>query len=277
MDENGTTLTIGAMVKATGVGEATLRAWERRFSFPTPEREPSGHRRYSEADVDRVNAVLRHRSDGLSLAQSIEQVIARDQPRADSVFARLREVKPELAAQGIGSRQMGKLSRAVEDEIGARPEPGLLLGAFQREEAYRQSEARWRDLVRAGMESFVIADFPEVRATADRPTEVPGAGTGPMSAEWVLTCVAAGCRVCVVGRERPGQDPRDGERVFDGFLSLDAVVVKAAAQASIDLAAPYAPEISAAAQARLDAAPPPDPSAQLRLAGAITSRFVASL
>ena len=277
MADTVTTLSIGAMVKATGVGEATLRAWERRFGFPSPEREPSGHRRYSEADVDRVNAVLRHRSDGISLAQAIEQVIARDQPRTDSIFARLREVKPELAAQGIGSDQMGRLSRAVEDEIGARAEPGLLLGAFQREAAYRQSEARWSDLVRAGMESFVIADFPEVRVPSGRPTEVPGAGTGPMAAEWVLICIASGCRVCVVGRERPGQDRRDATRIFDGFLSLDPVVVKSAAQAAIDLATPYADEVSSAAQARLDAAPPPDPTAQLRLAGAITSRFVASL
>src|ERR1044071_8168213 len=128
MSDNGTTLSIGAVVKATGVNEATLRAWERRFGFPAPEREPSGHRRYSEVDIDRVNAVLRHRSDGLSLSQAIENVIARDGKRADSVFARLREAKPELAAQGIGSRQMGRLSRAVEDELGARAEPGLLLG-----------------------------------------------------------------------------------------------------------------------------------------------------
>ena len=37
------TLSIGDVVAATGVGEATLRAWERRFGFPTPRREPSGH------------------------------------------------------------------------------------------------------------------------------------------------------------------------------------------------------------------------------------------
>src|ERR1700759_1467530 len=34
-------LSIGDVVAATGVGEATLRAWERRFGFPSPRREPS--------------------------------------------------------------------------------------------------------------------------------------------------------------------------------------------------------------------------------------------
>ena len=30
----GASLSIGDVVAATGVGEATLRAWERRFGFP---------------------------------------------------------------------------------------------------------------------------------------------------------------------------------------------------------------------------------------------------
>ena len=55
------TLSIGDVVAATGVGEATLRAWERRFGFPAPRREPSGHRRYSRDEVERIRAVVRER------------------------------------------------------------------------------------------------------------------------------------------------------------------------------------------------------------------------
>ena len=36
--ENEAFLSIGDVVTATGVGEATLRAWERRFGFPDPRR-----------------------------------------------------------------------------------------------------------------------------------------------------------------------------------------------------------------------------------------------
>jgi DNA-binding transcriptional MerR regulator len=46
-DGETASLSIGDVVAATGIGEATLRAWERRFGFPAPRREPSGHRRYS--------------------------------------------------------------------------------------------------------------------------------------------------------------------------------------------------------------------------------------
>jgi MerR family transcriptional regulator, light-induced transcriptional regulator len=276
MASTATTVSIGAVVKATGVGEATLRAWERRFGFPDPQREPSGHRRYSEADIDRVRAVLRLRDDGLTLRQAIAQVLARERPSATSVFARLREVRPDLAAPAIRSRHMARLSRAVEEEVGALAEPGLLIGAFQHEAAYRRSQPRWNDLVRDGRQSFVLADFPKLKVYGDRPTEVPGAGSGPMASEWVLVSVGVGSRACLIGRERPGQEVEDGARIFDAFLSLEPEVVEAAAQAAIDLAEPHAPEVAAAAQRLLDEAIDPDPAAQLRLSGAITSRFVAA-
>jgi len=45
---------MGAVTRRTGIGEHTLRAWERRFGFPLPVRLPSGHRRYTTEQVRRV-------------------------------------------------------------------------------------------------------------------------------------------------------------------------------------------------------------------------------
>ena len=45
---------MGAVTRRTGIGEHTLRAWERRFGFPRPERLPSGHRRYPADQVRRL-------------------------------------------------------------------------------------------------------------------------------------------------------------------------------------------------------------------------------
>jgi DNA-binding transcriptional MerR regulator/methylmalonyl-CoA mutase cobalamin-binding subunit len=42
---------MGAVTRRTGLGEHTLRAWERRFGFPNPVRLPSGHRRFSHEQV----------------------------------------------------------------------------------------------------------------------------------------------------------------------------------------------------------------------------------
>jgi MerR family transcriptional regulator, light-induced transcriptional regulator len=271
------TYSIGAVVKATGVGEATLRQWESRFGFPAPEREPSGHRRYSVEDVEQIRAVARHREEGLSLRLAIERAEVAGQPATSSIFARLRRNRPELAPQALRSRHMARLSRAVEEETAARAEDGLLIGSFQKEDAYRRSEPRWRDMVGGGMTSFVLADFARLRSPAGAPSEVPIGDSLPMAAEWVLICLARGHSACLVGRERPGQGRADKNRIFDGFLSLEPEVVREAAQEAVRIAAPHAPEVASAAQQRLDAAVDADPAAQLRLSGLITSRFIAAL
>jgi methanogenic corrinoid protein MtbC1 len=48
-----------AVSRATGIGQHTLRAWERRFGFPKPERLPSGHRRYTADQVARLRLISR--------------------------------------------------------------------------------------------------------------------------------------------------------------------------------------------------------------------------
>src|SRR6185312_13103644 len=153
-------LSIGDVVAATGVGEATLRAWERRFGFPSPRREPSGHRRYNREEVERIRAVVRERDRGLSLAVAIERVTA-EPSGPPSLFAPLRERRPDLLPVPLRKRQMLHLSRAVEEESAARAERALMIGAFQRPEFYRASEARWRRLSRGAGLTFVLATFGE--------------------------------------------------------------------------------------------------------------------
>jgi PAS domain S-box-containing protein len=65
---------IGEVARRTGVGVSTLRAWESRFRFLEPQRSPAGHRLYDEADVERVEAVLRLIAEGLTLAAAIARV-----------------------------------------------------------------------------------------------------------------------------------------------------------------------------------------------------------
>jgi methylmalonyl-CoA mutase cobalamin-binding subunit len=55
---------MGAVTRRTGIGEHTLRAWERRFGFPTPLRLESGHRRYSAAQVRQLLLIAKALSLG---------------------------------------------------------------------------------------------------------------------------------------------------------------------------------------------------------------------
>ena len=44
--------------RLTGVNPVTLRAWERRYGLIQPTRTDSGHRLYSQADIDAVRSIL---------------------------------------------------------------------------------------------------------------------------------------------------------------------------------------------------------------------------
>jgi MerR family transcriptional regulator, light-induced transcriptional regulator len=48
---------LAAVTKATGIGAHTLRAWERRYGFPKPLRLPSGHRRFTPAQITHLRLI----------------------------------------------------------------------------------------------------------------------------------------------------------------------------------------------------------------------------
>jgi DNA-binding transcriptional MerR regulator len=270
-------LSIGDVVAATGVGEATLRAWERRFGFPSPRREPSGHRRYSRGDIERIRSVVRERGRGLSLTVAIDRVTA-EPSGPPSLFAPLRERRPDLLPVRIRKPQLVHLTRAVEEESAARAERALMIGAFQRPEYYRRSERRWRRLARGAGVTFVLAAFDEARAPADGPVEVPIAGTEPIADEWAVICLAPGYSACLIGWETVGAAGLpDSERAFDVLLSVEPPVVREVAAAATSIATAGEPAIAERARSYLDRIPDSSQRSQLRLAGAITARAFARM
>lgn len=62
-------LPIGELARRTGVNPVTLRAWERRYGLLKPTRTAKGHRLYSQAQVERVEAVLAWLARGASVGQ----------------------------------------------------------------------------------------------------------------------------------------------------------------------------------------------------------------
>lgn len=64
-DKEAARLSIGAVSKATGIPTETLRTWERRYGFPSPQRTDSGHRKYSEQTVERLMLVNRALEQGM--------------------------------------------------------------------------------------------------------------------------------------------------------------------------------------------------------------------
>ncbi len=53
------TLSIAAVERDTGLSKDTLRVWERRYGFPTPDRDKIGERAYSLLQVDKLRVIKR--------------------------------------------------------------------------------------------------------------------------------------------------------------------------------------------------------------------------
>lgn len=268
-------LTIREVASQTGVSAATLRMWEARYGFPVPERLPSGHRRFSAEDVERVRRVVADREAGLSMRAAIERALgARAEPET-SIFAALRRRRPDLMPYVLPKRTLVALSHAIEDECCARAERPLLLASFQRPRFYRAAEARWRELARTAHAAVVVADFPERRDPDGGPVEVPLERSHPSLREWALVCDAPEYSAFLAAWERPGQDDApDLERQFEAIWSVEPELVREAAHVGASIATASAPDLAPRLQSRLGDAPPPATD-ELRLAAALTNRMVA--
>jgi DNA-binding transcriptional MerR regulator len=61
-----------AVVKETGVRPDTLRAWERRYGLPMPERTDGGHRIFSQRDVDTIKWLVARQEEGLRIKGAVD-------------------------------------------------------------------------------------------------------------------------------------------------------------------------------------------------------------
>jgi methanogenic corrinoid protein MtbC1 len=90
MSEQGSRWRIKEFAEIVGVGEATLRAWERRYGLLQPERTQGGFRLYSRADERRIRSMQAHMVRGiaaaqaasLALSESVVEIVAPAQPAA---------------------------------------------------------------------------------------------------------------------------------------------------------------------------------------------------
>lgn len=264
-------LTIREVAARSGVSEGTLRMWESRYAFPNPERLASGHRRYSENDLDQVRAVVRAREQGLSLPSAIEHATSLSRSPRPSVYSVLRESFPQLQPRLFPKRAVVALSHAIEDESCARAQQPLLFGSFQQERFYRLAEPRWRELARTAESALALADFARCRRPRNGPMEVSIPRSDPLMREWVLVCEAPSLSACVVGWER-----LDGEfagRYFETVWAVEPQIVRAAARACCDMAARAAPDYVASLQERLSG-PASSAGAEIRTVADLTSRMV---
>lgn len=66
------TYNLKAVVQETGLKPDTLRAWERRYGLPQPQRTTGGHRLYSQSDIDMLKWLVARQDEGLSISRAVD-------------------------------------------------------------------------------------------------------------------------------------------------------------------------------------------------------------
>ncbi len=76
------------VLKETGLAADTLRAWERRYGLPAPDRTAGGHRLYSQRDIETIKWLMKRQQEGLSISHAVdmwnEQLSSGADPLAES-------------------------------------------------------------------------------------------------------------------------------------------------------------------------------------------------
>lgn len=66
------TFNMKVVVQETGVKPDTLRAWERRYGLPEPQRTDGGHRLYSEYDIELLRWLMMRQEEGMSISRAVK-------------------------------------------------------------------------------------------------------------------------------------------------------------------------------------------------------------
>jgi DNA-binding transcriptional MerR regulator len=93
--------------RLTGVNPVTLRAWERRYGLIQPTRTDSGHRLYSQADIEAVRSILAWIERGVAVSK-VGKILA----RSSQAKAPATPAYDDVAA-GEWSEWQAQLRRAV--------------------------------------------------------------------------------------------------------------------------------------------------------------------
>jgi DNA-binding transcriptional MerR regulator len=78
---------IATVAELTGVSEPTLRAWERRYGIPCPERTPAGYRLYGDEDIRLVKEMRRLSEEGIAVAEAARVLLSRSSHSSPGVDA----------------------------------------------------------------------------------------------------------------------------------------------------------------------------------------------
>jgi DNA-binding transcriptional MerR regulator len=112
--------------RITGINPVTLRAWERRYGLIQPTRTDSGHRLYSQADIDEVRSILGWIERGVAVSK-VGKILAKA-----SIVRTLSSPPQEEGSLGEWSEWQAQLRRTISafDERGLEQLYGQIFASY---------------------------------------------------------------------------------------------------------------------------------------------------
>ena len=102
--------TIRVVAARTGLGMETLRAWERRYGFPLPERRAGSNRRlYSNEDIERLLAIQRAIARGYRVGDVIAKSIPELERLAPVAAVGVTTAAPPTTTTTVSSEELVRL------------------------------------------------------------------------------------------------------------------------------------------------------------------------
>lgn len=133
-----TTLSIGAIARATGVPIDTIRYYERQGLLPPPARRPSGYRSYDGTVIPRLRFIRQAKSLGFTL-EEIGDLLSLSADRAQGVAGVKQRAQQRLAAIDQRMAELRRVREGLHQLIEAcpghgRPEDCPILAALAQPE-----------------------------------------------------------------------------------------------------------------------------------------------
>jgi MerR family transcriptional regulator, light-induced transcriptional regulator len=101
-DRDSLAYNLKAVVTATGLTPDTLRAWERRYGVPHPQRTAGGHRLYSQRDIDMLRWLIARQHEGVSISRAADLWNQLTEQGRDPLGVQLPTSAPLLVAGSVG-------------------------------------------------------------------------------------------------------------------------------------------------------------------------------
>ena len=110
---------VKAVCQRTGITAATLRAWERRYGLPTPNRNANGYRLYSERDIAILFWLIQQTQSGVSIGQAVSQL---SNMLVNGIDPTVRVPETQMPAPPNGPRSPESISRDLANALAALDE-----------------------------------------------------------------------------------------------------------------------------------------------------------